>query len=295
MQPAGADEVRKQLERMLASRAFSGSARLRGFLQHVVEKTLAGEGDQLKEYAIGTDVFERDDQYDPRIDSIVRVEAGRLRAKIDEYYATEGAADPVVIRIARGTYVPVFESRVMAPAPPDSVPAGRRIGARRAASFALLAVTAAISIMSVRRLAMAPGDVPLPPSPPSLTVAVLPFTHYAPGGADEALAARLTDAVTSELARINAVGVVSRTTALQVARTAQPLPEMARLLNAGKVIEGSVVTDGPLVRVRTRIVDGRSDLKSAVRDFEGPRNNPDALARRIAESLSAVFLSVRPR
>jgi adenylate cyclase len=106
-----ADEVRAELDRVLASDVFAASARLQRFLRYVVEQSLQGKGDELKEYSIGTSVFDRDEQYDPRIDSIVRVEAGRLRAKLDEYYNGTGASDELVIRIPRGTYAPVFERR----------------------------------------------------------------------------------------------------------------------------------------------------------------------------------------
>src|SRR5690349_10924072 len=77
-------------------------------LRYVVDKTLAGEGDQLKEYAVGVEVFERDEQYDPRVDSIVRVEAGRLRTKLDEYYNGEGASSPIRIGLPRGGYSATF-------------------------------------------------------------------------------------------------------------------------------------------------------------------------------------------
>ena len=85
------EEVRAQLERLLASEALATSSRLRRFLSFIVERTLDGEGQKLKEYAVGIEVFDRDDQYNPRIDSIVRVEAGRLRARLDEYLQSGGS------------------------------------------------------------------------------------------------------------------------------------------------------------------------------------------------------------
>jgi hypothetical protein len=90
---------------MVASPAFATAVRLRAFLRYVVERSLAGEAAALKEYAIGVDVFERDDKYDPRLDTMLRVAAGRLRAKLEEYYGREGAADPVIITIARGSFM----------------------------------------------------------------------------------------------------------------------------------------------------------------------------------------------
>ena len=110
MEPT-AEEVRRQLDRILASDLFANADRLSRFLRYVVERTLAGEGDQLKEYAVGVGVFDRGEQYDPRVDSIVRVEASRLRTKIDEYYRSANGADAVVIRLPKGTYTPEFEAR----------------------------------------------------------------------------------------------------------------------------------------------------------------------------------------
>ncbi|HEY3516370.1 MAG TPA: adenylate cyclase, partial [Gammaproteobacteria bacterium] len=83
MSPTG-DDVRRQLDRLLASAGFANAGRMSRFLKFVVEKTLAGEGERLKEYVIGVEVFDRDASYDPRLDSIVRVEAARLRAKLAE-------------------------------------------------------------------------------------------------------------------------------------------------------------------------------------------------------------------
>ncbi|HJR61457.1 MAG TPA: hypothetical protein VJ813_18745 [Vicinamibacterales bacterium] len=284
MQPPSAEEVRDQLERMLASQPFATTPRLRTFLRYVVDRALAGEAGQLKEYAIGVDVFERDAQYDPRIDSIVRVEAGRLRAKVDEYYSGEGVGDRVIVRIPRGGYVPQFEIREAAlPAPTPASPRG-------AFRFRWPVAVLLLAIVAVPGIALwGPAEQTSARPSTGLRVAVLPFTHYAAGGADEMLAARITDGVTTELARINVVGVVSRTTALQFGGARKPLREIAELLGAAQVIEGSVFGDGDIVRVRTRIVDGRTDLKSSVRDFEGRRDRVDDLIRGIAEGLSMSF------
>ena len=105
------DDVLAQLERILASPGFASADRASRFLRYVVERTIAGEGDQLKEYVIGRAVFDRGDDYDPRIDSIVRVEAGRLRSKIDEYYSGPGRGDAILIQLRRGSYAPAFEPR----------------------------------------------------------------------------------------------------------------------------------------------------------------------------------------
>jgi len=99
------------LDRILASKTFSRSPRISRFLTFVVEQTLAGQEDKLKEYLLGVEVFNRMDSFDPRIDSIVRVEARRLRYKLERYYESEGQGDAVIIQFRKGCYVPAFSNR----------------------------------------------------------------------------------------------------------------------------------------------------------------------------------------
>lgn len=103
--------VRAQLERILNSKAFARSPRISRFLSFVVEQTLDGQESKLKEYLLGVEVFGRMDSFDPRIDSIVRVEARRLRYKLEKYYETEGQNDTVHIQFRKGCYVPAFAEK----------------------------------------------------------------------------------------------------------------------------------------------------------------------------------------
>jgi hypothetical protein len=104
----GKEQKIEQLERVLQSRTLQNSENLKAFLRFVVEKTVADEDVQLKEYTIATEVFGRKSDYDPRIDSVVRVQAGRLRTKLQEYYSAEGKNDQIVIDLPKGHYHPVF-------------------------------------------------------------------------------------------------------------------------------------------------------------------------------------------
>lgn len=103
------EAVRRQLERILSGTTFAGAGRMRRFLSFVVEETLAGRAERIKEYAIGLEVFDRPPAFDPRADPLVRVEARRLRAKLDSYYEREGRSDPIRIVLPKGGYVPRFE------------------------------------------------------------------------------------------------------------------------------------------------------------------------------------------
>jgi hypothetical protein len=96
------------LDRVLHSETFGRSERSRDFLKYLVDREQAGAADLLKGFAIAVDVFGKDAEFDPSTDAVVRVQARRLRDLLDQYYATEGAADPLRIVIARGSYVPAY-------------------------------------------------------------------------------------------------------------------------------------------------------------------------------------------
>lgn len=100
--------VQPQLDRIIASRQFCNAPRLSRFLSYVVEESLAERLDRLKGYTIGLEVFDKPEDFDPQTDTIVRVQARALRQKLDQYYAQDGAQDPVRISVAKGSYEPAF-------------------------------------------------------------------------------------------------------------------------------------------------------------------------------------------
>jgi hypothetical protein len=103
--------VKAQLESILSSAELGSAPSLQRFLRYVVEETLAGRGDLLKEYSVGSSVFSRGQDFNPKIDPIVRVQARNVRARLEQYYAGPGAGDSVIIELPKGTYVPVFRLR----------------------------------------------------------------------------------------------------------------------------------------------------------------------------------------
>src|SRR5215468_6122726 len=102
------EEKLAQLDRILHGRALHGSDSLKAFLRFVVDKSMENQEGQLKEYVIATEVFGRGSDFDSRVDSVVRVQAGRLRTKLHEYYETEGRDDRLMIGLPKGQYTPVF-------------------------------------------------------------------------------------------------------------------------------------------------------------------------------------------
>ena len=104
-------ELREALQRVLACRGLAECAQLRKFLAFIVEESLRGRACELKEYRVGVEVFRKSPTFDPRLDPIVRVQAGRLRARMAHYYRGEGSADPVVIELPKGSYAATFHYR----------------------------------------------------------------------------------------------------------------------------------------------------------------------------------------
>src|SRR5580704_16448960 len=93
-----------QVDRILQSDTFRASGVLRRLLRFLADKAISGQADQLKEYSIGVDAFGKPPTYDPRQDAIVRLQIGRLRQKLGEYYRTEGKDDPVVLELPKGRF-----------------------------------------------------------------------------------------------------------------------------------------------------------------------------------------------
>jgi adenylate cyclase len=284
-----AEAVRAELDRVLASKGFQNAGRLSRLLRHVTEKTLAGQADQLKEYAVGVEVFDRDASYDPRLDSIVRVEAGRLRSRLDEYYANGGLTSEIRIDLPRGGYVAQFARRAPASkAKSDVTPNAPDVAvSRRRNLFILLA--AGILVIAALSLRLSFKSRPAAPA-----VAVLAFSEHSDNAQLAGAAAALTDDVTSELARLGRVDVVSHTSAMQFAGAKKPLREIAAALNAAFVVEGTVESEPGGLKVVARIVNAATDRKVWVQDYHG---RPDALpdlSREIANGIATAVLARRP-
>lgn len=140
------EAVWEEVARVSASKGFARSERLRRFLRFVVEATLTGQPGDLKEYPIGVQVFDRGDSFDPRVDSIVRSEARRLRTRLDEYYAAEGLLNPLRIQIPPGNYIPIFEPATPPLVPGDPQPPVRSVRSWLLPTAALLTLAAALAL-----------------------------------------------------------------------------------------------------------------------------------------------------
>jgi hypothetical protein len=164
-----------QVERIIQSKNLRLSEVQRRLLTYLVEKSLAGEADDLKEYTIGIDAFGKPPSYDPRQESVVRMHVARLRQKLAEYYRTDGVADPIVLDLPKGGFKMIFEAR---PAPAAAAESGTALAITDArgpwsrkriivAAGLILALGAAILAASRWRTARAALEAP-PNWPPEL-------------------------------------------------------------------------------------------------------------------------------
>lgn len=282
------EAVREELERVLGAELFSTAGRHSRLLRYLVERTLAGEGDQLKEYVLGTEVFDRSDAFDPRIDSIVRVEVRRLRSRLEDYYHGDGAADPVVIAIPRGGYVPTFTAAASpAPAALAARPAPASRELRPVRGVAVLGIAVAVMVLLAGALLLNPERQPAAEASPKPSIAVLPFEPYSTDEQDAMLAAYLTDSMTTALARVGTLSVASRTSASQYAGEARSVVDIAKALNVQLVMESTVTVTGDDIHLAVRLVDGVRDRKVWVGEYSTTRGELAGITQTIAQDAAA--------
>ena len=272
--------VRSERDRILASKIFSRSRRQSDFLDYVVDAALEGREDHLKEMTLGLDVFDRDDSFDPSIDSIVRVEASRLRSKLREYYDDEGQADAVRIDIPKGHYVPVFT--LAAPEPAVAAPA-------RKPYLWMLGVGAVLLVLAVsysyRTSEESIASVSPPLAPMAYSLAVLPLRDWS-SAPEEYFSEAMTDALISSLAETRKLRVTSLTSVMRYNDTEIPLPEIARSLDVAYLVEGSVMRDDNLVRITAQLIAAGSDTHVWSETYDRPAENLMAVQREVADEIA---------
>ena len=252
--------VAAQLERLCGSATFRNSSRLCRFLRYTVESAMRGEGETLKEYVIGTDVYDRRHPYHPSQDSIVRTEAKRLRNKLKEYYETEGLEDEVLIYYRTGNYRPIFrrsESRS------DTIK------------------------MPAEKTAAAPNE-----ESPGVTIAVLPFRYQEEDTEAAAIAAGITDDLIFLITSTDGCRVIaSQSVALVQSRTSD-VSLLSSVLNVDQIITGSVRRDATQVRVSVTGVHP-SGLETWSERFDFTTNKNDLMTLE-EQTASAIMARIGP-
>ncbi|MEM1046570.1 MAG: hypothetical protein AAGL24_10475 [Pseudomonadota bacterium] len=209
--------IEEQLNRVLESPHFCDTTRMKRFLEHIVGETLEGRSEALKGYALGIDVFDKSEDFDPTIDTIVRVQANKLRSRLDLYYGQEGRSDPVRIHIPKGSYAPVFE----------------------------------IAFDPIS------SETPVVPeqTDPRTSLAIMPFDNLSGDPGQEYLADGLTEEIISALARFREIRVLSRHVTHRFRGRARDPREVGAELNVGYLVEGSIRHWDTHLRVTAQLID----------------------------------------
>lgn len=251
--PVSPGDVRAQLDRILESRWFRNAQRLRRFLQFTVGCALEGTVDQLKESVLGRVVFDRGAQYDPRTDSIVRVESQRLRRRLRDYYENEGLQDPVSIAFYSGSYIPRFSY----------------------VDHELIASGATERVVGSR----------LNP----LTIAVLPFENLSSESDQDFFCDGVTEDVIYALSRIPGVKVIGRTSMFALKGIAYDVRDTGARLGAGTIIDGSVRRSGSSVKIFAEMLDADTRQVRWADTFNRTMDDVFAVQAEIAQTIARVL------
>jgi adenylate cyclase len=300
----GASEVRAALERILASRCFQQAGRASDFLRFVVEQTLAGGGQRLKGYTIGVEVFGRPADFDAQSDALVRVEAGRLRRRLVEYYAGDGVADAVRIELPRGTYAVEYrfaspgENVVPAEAPPALPKAAQFAFPWRSLAFALgvLLVGAAVIIswqgaeLRKAESTLTQLDEPLRTEWPRIVV--VPFENLTSDVALDALAASMTEEIMLRLDELDLFVIASQASWYAPSEQTSLDTQAA----GGYVLTGSVRGSEDQARITARLIEAETgaQLWTAAYDEPAALDRLPALQQRVAQNVAAIAAPYGP-
>lgn len=228
VEPAAPREeaVRGQLARILASDHFARADRVRSLLLFIVDETLAGRTDELRETTIASEAFALGEAFDPGTSMVVRVEAGRLRRRLERYYLTNGQHDAVRIDLPKSGYVPLFRALGgaddAAPPEPDDGSVSRDVAL----------------------------EIPKGPS-----IAVMPFQNLSGDPGQAFFVDGITEEVVNNLTRFPDLRVISRHSTLRYQDDRADVRDLGKNLGVGHILEGSVRKAGDVVRISCQLVN----------------------------------------
>jgi TolB-like protein len=272
--------VRRQLDRILASRQFVRSLRMCRFLRCIVEESLSNPQPELKESFLASAVFDRKDDFDPAADPVVRVEARRLRSKLENYYQSEGAGDSLRIRLPVGTYTPVFE---FAAPTGDSRPAESQSKPRLTGRIVFVAAACAILITLTGAILwlVKPASFSRPRS-----VAVLPFLDLSPDRNLGYFCDGLAEQIMSILAHTDGLYVPGRMSSFVFRSPGANSRDVGAALHVDRYLEGSVRRSGDRVRITAALISATDGARLWSHTYERQFNETFALQDEIASSVS---------
>lgn len=233
-------KVYASLGKVLVSRIFSASPRQQRFLRYLVDQTLNNHSKQIRGYNIAIDVFDRGLDFDTSLDSIVRVEAGRLRAKLREYYEAEGVDDSIHFELPKGTYAIVIHYKKRH----DEIILMRHDDFPRKTNINRIPI-----IDEVKQLSTA--------NKPSL--AILPFANISADQSEAYLADGITDSLFFALSNFYGLLLSSRQSSFAFRGKSLGAEQIGLALGVRYLLEGSVQRVDHRIRISVRLLDSLTD------------------------------------
>ncbi len=262
-------EVLDELDRILSSAMFSRSSVLANFLRFIVNETLEGNTDGLKEYTIAINALGKSDDFNPQIDAIVRIHAGRLRRLLNEYYMDPEVTDAVRIELIKGTYVPVFRTHV--------------INSPKAEKKKVVAVEA-----KQEKTVITP---PVVYSRSKLTIAVLPFRNMCPDEDHQFFVDGFGEELTRLFSTFQTIAVVAHHSSRKYANTDEDIRVIGADLGVHYFITGSVKRSTEQIRVNVGLVKAMNGVQVWAQTYNYPLNieNLTNIQDQIVENISSIL------
>jgi TolB-like protein len=273
------EAVRAHVARITASDLFAGAERLCRFLLFTVESKLDGRESHVKEYVLGREVFDRGNDYDTRLDPIVRVEARRLRARLAEYYNGPGRDEPLRLEYPKGSYVPVFSS----------------VAVSGAQDFRPSRVQMVFACLALALIFAAAGAYWMLRSKPIALIAPIPGRWIQTNdGTLNPVDAALAEDVDAQLANRPAVGVVAwPELARQKNMRGTPLRDVASEVGAAQLLVLMVRDVANGERVNVFLIDEPAGRKRLALTYDDPPLSTEAQQRALAARIANDLLSQR--
>jgi TolB-like protein len=287
-------EIEVQSARLVASEELSGSPRLQQLLTYLVKETLDGRSDRIKGVTIVQDVFGQSDPEIAQASTVVSVEARRLRRKLTDYYLTAGVNDPVVITIPKGTFVPVFQdvssqTNTQSASGPEENSPKRRVSGGRLIFFLALAASMLVGSIWLWNTGATMSE-PAGYHFEQPAIAVMPFRNSTGSPVNDGLAAGLTEDLTTDLARLREIDVISYSSVSRLAGQDISPAEIGKALKVSHILQGSIRGTAPNVRITAELMNAVSGkliwADRLDRDFDDPLAFQNEIASRVVEGMS---------
>jgi TolB-like protein len=227
------EAINQQLQKIFLDPIFSVSDILKRFLSFIVEETLAGHSNQLKEYTIGVKVLNKPLNFNPQQDAIVRIHAGRLRRALHQYYKNAGVAESIRVSIPKGSYVPLFGDNE--------------------------------EIVSEE---IDTGQSESTPINKSKTIAVIPFRHFEKDAMKILFADGLGVQLSTALANFKNLSVIAYYTMRRMAANIADIKDVASTVGALYAITGDIQSQKDRIRVNVQLINTETSEQIWSRMYE---------------------------